>query len=66
MRSSPVFGMVLVADGSDRQRAYRDRMKERGLVQVSFLVPAVDLEPLKRLAARMRDRHLAASEPTDD
>lgn len=55
-----------MADGSDRQRAYRDRMKERGLVQVSFLVPAVDLEALKRLAARMRDRHLGVSEPTDD
>lgn len=49
---------------AERQAARRDRMKDRGYVQVSFLVPADRLSLVKRLAARLRAKH-DAGEPSE-
>lgn len=45
------------ATNSDRQRRHRQRMNERGLVQVSIVVPIDRLDAVKRLAERLRWRH---------
>lgn len=47
--------------GADRQRDHRQRMRERGFVQITVMVPNEKLDTLKRLAARLRAKHEAES-----
>jgi hypothetical protein len=46
-----------MANGADRQRKHRERMAERGVVQISVKVPADKLDLVKRFAARLRWKH---------
>jgi len=51
--------------GSERQRRYRERMKASGLVQIMLMVPSDRLDEMHRVAAEMRDKHLAESASDD-
>lgn len=64
--SLPGLSMPSKTTGPARQRRYLDRMRERGLVPITVLVPTDRLGEFQQAAAQARADHAQQSEADRD
>jgi len=57
---------MAVLTGTERQKNYRDRMKQCGFIEVMLWVHQSDRDELKRYAQKLRSKFLDNQEPEPD